>query len=592
MTLLPLLAGLFTAVVGAAPADAVVPPSVRDPLVTQARNAKDAVLVIGNESYLRLPQVTWAGNDAEAFEGWARRTFGVPSFRTRVLRNTTKQRMLKEASRVAYRVRRGGTLWVYYAGHGAVDHRGARMLLGTETRPEDLKSGGVLLTDLVRKLERSRRARRVVLVLDAGFGNTDRDGFVLVPGRELDVETGFGDVETPRTVVWAATTGSEAAVPYVAARHGLFTWTALGALRGWADGAVDGRTDGRLTLEELQTYVADAGRALGHPITPTEARPAAAAWVLEQGSHFEAAPNAETMAALGRADLDRRLDAAEAVLRADATAFWADTLLQAQEGGQAGKEALRAYIQEFSKQEASLSWAVSVPEVAVARAALANFDMQTVELEVGEPISPTQVVCDDLLALESAAMMGQLSVEHQACLDRRVVTERLQTDKSQVSKLLLVNAETGGDRSEWRRLMHRHLEDIDRSEPDLCFAYALFLHRDGTLDDAEEVVRWAGFALENKQAWNGKDHVTKVMGLLRLRAEAANKLWVSAEKVYRKQGSEESELVSETYRGWTKDFAREWLDFSRAAQDASIRARQMCEAASGSAAFCAPGAPR
>ena len=592
MTLLPLLAGLFSAVVSATPVAAVVPPNVRDPIVTKARNAKDAVLVIGNEAYLRLPQVTWAGNDAQAFEGWARRTHGVPSFRTRVLANTSRKRILKEANRVAYRVRRGGTLWVYYAGHGAVNDRGERMLLGTDSRPDTLDRTGVRLSELVRKLERSRRARRVVLVLDTSFGNSDRDGFVLVPGREVQVDEGYAAVETARTVVWSATSGAEAAVPFVAAKHGLFTWTVLGALRGWADGAVDGQADGRLTLEELQTFSFDAGRALGHPVTPTAARPDAAAWVLEQGGHFEAAPAPAVMAALGRADLVRRLDEAEAALRADATAFWADTLVQAQQGGQAGREALRAYIDEFSRQEASLSWAVSVPEVAVARAALANFDMQTVELEVGEPITATQVSCVDLLGLESAAMMGELSSEHQACLDRRVVAERLQTDKAQVSKLLLVNAEAAGDRAEWQRLMQRHLEDIDRSEPDLCFAYALFLHRKGELEDAEDVVRWAGYALENKQAWQGKDHVAKVLGLLRLRSESANQLWIQAEKAYRRDGSEESEAISEAYRGWTKDFAREWLDFSRAANDASKRARQMCEAASGSAAFCAPGAPR
>lgn len=586
------LCGLLLGFVCAGPALASEPPPVRTPIQTSARNAKDAALIIGNEAYVGLPQVTWAANDAAAFAGWARDTLGVAAFRMRTLENADADDILREARRVSYRVRRGGTLWVYFAGHGAVNAQGEKVLLGANAQAGALDAGGLALGDLVARLERTQRARRVVLVLDAGFGNTGRDGLVLVPGREVDVTEGFSDVETERTVVWAAATDARRAERFVAAKHGLFTWTVLGALRGWADGALDGTPDGTVTLGEAQVYAQDAARALGRPVHPTRTgRTDAQGWVLDQGAHLEAGPEAAVLQALGREDLVRRIDRAEAALRADAAAFWADTLALAHQGGDAGKDALQAYIDEFSSVQATVSWAVSIPEVAAARQALANFDSLQLQPPGGDTSAPVES-CDDLLTLESAAMLGQLSPGQRDCLDRRIATERLQTDKSKISKVLLVNAESAGDRGEWQRLMQRHLEDIDRSEPDLCFAYALYLHRGGSLEHAEDVVRWAGYALENKQVWDGTDHVTKVLGLMRLRAEAANRLWLDAEKAFQRSASEEAEGVSETYRGWTKDFSREWLDFSRAANDASARARQMCEAASGSSAFCAPGAPR
>ena len=49
-------------------------------------------------------------------------------------------------------------------------------------------------------------------------------------------------------------------------------------------------------------------------------------------------------------------------------------------------------------------------------------------------------------------------------------------------------------------LLGRHLQEIDRSDPDLCFKYSLTLARKG-IDHAEETIRWADYALENKQEW-------------------------------------------------------------------------------------------
>lgn len=192
------------------------------------------------------------------------------------------------------------------------------------------------------------------------------------------------------------------------------------------------------------------------------------------------------------------------------------------------------------------------------------------------------------MALESPAMLGQLSAGQRRCLDGRIAAERLQTTKDKLSRLLLVNAQAAGDRSEWERLMVRHLEDIDRSDPDLCFSYAIHLHKSGDLDAAEEAVRWADVALENKQRWEGDAHVKRVYGLLRLRAEAGNRLWIDAEKRYQKEPTGDNDADVRDYRGLAKDTSREWLDYARAAGQPTDTPYKLCMSAAGTREFCMP----
>ena len=197
--------------------------------------------------------------------------------------------------------------------------------------------------------------------------------------------------------------------------------------------------------------------------------------------------------------------------------------------------------------------------------------------------------CDDLVKLEPAAMMGQLSSGQAGCLEKRIGTESQQTTKDKVSRLLIANAENKGDKGEWERLIKRHLEDIDRSDPDLCFKYALHLSRGG-VGRAPGVIRWADYALENKAKWSGATYKSRVFSLYKLRAEAAGKLWQDAEKSYMETDhSEENEAKAGKYRGQAKDYAREWLDYAKASEQDTKTAMALCVSASGNRAFCEGG---
>ncbi len=201
------------------------------------------------------------------------------------------------------------------------------------------------------------------------------------------------------------------------------------------------------------------------------------------------------------------------------------------------------------------------------------------------PPPPQPAGCDDLFALEAPAMMGQLSAGQRACLDRRIASESQQTTKKKVSLVLIMDAEARGDKKAWETLMKRHLTSIDRSDPNMCFKYAIHMSRGGA-GRAHSVIRWADYALENKQAWTGAQYKKNVYGLYKLRAQAANKLWQRASDKYVKSNADGDKQESEKYRGLAKDYSREWLDYARASQQSTKSPMALCVSAAGNKEFC------
>ena len=200
-------------------------------------------------------------------------------------------------------------------------------------------------------------------------------------------------------------------------------------------------------------------------------------------------------------------------------------------------------------------------------------------------VAQTAVDCTDLVVLEPAAMMGSLTTGQSKCLESRLSGETVQTTRAKISLVMINNAEGKGDKSEWERLVKRHLEDIDRSDPDLCYKYGLQLSRGGA-GRASGVIRWADYALENKSKWTGNTYKTRVFALFRMKTEAANKMWQDAEATYTTEHTDENEAKSSKYRGMTKDFAREWLDYAKASTQDTKSAMQYCVSAAGTTAFC------
>jgi len=196
--------------------------------------------------------------------------------------------------------------------------------------------------------------------------------------------------------------------------------------------------------------------------------------------------------------------------------------------------------------------------------------------------------CDDLTALEPAAMLGKLSEGQLSCLESRLQATSRMTEKKKVSLILMGNAFSKGDRRGWEKLVKRHLDEIDQSDPDLCYKYALHLARKGA-GRAPGVIRWANVALENRTVWTGDTYKTRVYSLYKLRAAASQNLWQAAEQEHASAPSEATQDKIKKYRNMTKVNAREWYEYAKVSGKDSSKALQLCMSAAGTADYCEAG---
>jgi formylglycine-generating enzyme required for sulfatase activity len=238
-------------------------PDFAEPARTGQHNPKDAAVVIGVEDYFDVPDVPFARADAQAFDDFIRYTRGVSDDRVTRLLDARAGDIRRAVQDQGKRVGPGGTLWVYFAGHGAMDPTAERrLLLGRDasTDPTQFADFAVAVDDV--RTWATSGGGDVMLVVDACYNGGGRTGEgVLTGGRRLVVPN-YALQSGNRATEWAATAPQELSAPLSAVSHGAFTYFAVGALRGWADGEVDGTRDGNVTAEEANKYVARSLRAV------------------------------------------------------------------------------------------------------------------------------------------------------------------------------------------------------------------------------------------------------------------------------------------------------------------------------------------
>ena len=82
-----------------------------------------------------------------------------------------------------------------------------------------------------------------------------------------------------------------------------------------------------------------------------------------------------------------------------------------QQGGPEGREALEAYVAEFREATIQVEREVYLPQVADARRLLLNYDESAPpSMPATAEVAAPPADCEDLVALEGAAMMGEYGV--------------------------------------------------------------------------------------------------------------------------------------------------------------------------------------
>jgi len=228
-------------------------------------------------------------------------------------------------------------------------------------------------------------------------------------------------------------------------------------------------------------------------------------------------------------------------------------------------------------------------EAAAAAAAAAETDA-VADAGTADPPPGDAANCElaNLVKLEPSAMLGKMTTAQTKACEASLAAATKMTDKGKISRLLMVNAFSKNDKVTWEALVKRHLDEINQSDPDLCYKYALHLSRKG-VGRASGVIRWADVALENRTVWTGDVYTSRVYSLYKLRAAAAQKLWGSAEDKHKEGPTEETKAKIDKYRAMTKVMAREWYEYAKVASKDTTKALQLCMSAAGTKDYCEAG---
>ena len=188
-----------------------------------------------------------------------------------------------------------------------------------------------------------------------------------------------------------------------------------------------------------------------------------------------------------------------------------------------------------------------------------------------------------LSELEAFATKGALQDDHKACLETSYKAAELQTTKDKISRVLLVNA-YANNTATWSELVQRHLDEVDRSDPDIAYLYAFYLYNNEKAD-ADQVIEWTELALERRDVWTGDVYVSRVYGLMRLRAIAGLKVWEAAE-ADRLKGVESDQGKLDDLRDRAKTYAREWVDFAKVSGRSVTKPMELCMSVANNARAC------
>jgi len=238
-------------------------PDILARLPTGNKASQDTAVVVGLEDYAFIPDVPHAARDAEAFRSFLLYTRGIPQHRIQHLTAGSRDHIEAAVKTAAAEAGDGGTVWVYFAGHGAAStETGERIILGDDVRADaiSLDKRGLPVEDLAT-LARSGGAK-AMMVLDTCYAGVGRGGETLIAGKRFAVPSyavraGGGEAH------WNAAGPNELSGPLADVDHGAFTYFAVGALRGWADGELSGTRDGKVTAAEAHAFVTRALKARG-----------------------------------------------------------------------------------------------------------------------------------------------------------------------------------------------------------------------------------------------------------------------------------------------------------------------------------------
>ena len=213
-----------------------------------AVNDKTFAVVIANELYKHEEAVPYAKTDGESFRNYCLQTLGLPEGRVHFSTDATLNEMrmsMNWLKDIGEAFGEEAKVIFYYAGHGVADDASrSAFLLPVDGSGRDPESG--YSVDKLYSQLGSLSVGSVIVLLDACFSGSKRDGEMMVASRGVAIKPKTTAPNEGNMVIISATTGDETAALYPQEGHGLFTYFLLKKLQ---------ESRGQCTLGQLADYV-------------------------------------------------------------------------------------------------------------------------------------------------------------------------------------------------------------------------------------------------------------------------------------------------------------------------------------------------
>lgn len=241
----------------AAQAAPTIPTSDVDrlPSIKMVQKKHAYAVVIGIEQYReKLPKADFADRDATLMGEYLTKVLGYPEENVVVRVNDKAAKTDLEKYFEAWlpnNVEPGGSIFVYYSGHGAPNPKtGDAYLVPYDGDPTFVEKTGYPLKRLYAALDKLP-AKDITVVLDSCFSGAGGRSVLAAGAKPMVLSVENTMVAGGKTVVLAASLGDQISSAYVEKGHGLLTYFFLKGLQGEGDL----NKDGTIEMAELYEYV-------------------------------------------------------------------------------------------------------------------------------------------------------------------------------------------------------------------------------------------------------------------------------------------------------------------------------------------------
>jgi hypothetical protein len=212
-------------------------------------------IVIGIENYRQnLPKADYAVNDSKMVTEYLTKIMGYPEENVAILENDRAALgdFVKYFEKwLPNHVEKGGTVFIYYSGHGAPNPKtGDAYLVPYDGDPSFIDQTGYPLKRMYEALGKLP-AQEIIIALDSCFSGAGGRSVVAKGARPLVMNLQDEVALSRNMTVLSASSGDQISSTYDEKRHGLFTYFLL---KGIKSGSVV-KQDGSIAVNELFSYL-------------------------------------------------------------------------------------------------------------------------------------------------------------------------------------------------------------------------------------------------------------------------------------------------------------------------------------------------